>query len=108
MCTPDRRTDCSALDNQAPVSYTHLDVYKRQVERYTYEPAGRMKAKVDKDGYETSFRSGKSEILQTFILGAATLFHPYEIGFLIIDFKGGGMVNQFKDLPHLILSLIHI
>lgn len=24
--------------------------------------------------------SGKSEILQTFILGAATLFHPYEIG----------------------------
>ena len=30
----------------APVSYTHLDVYKRQ-------------AKVDKDGYETSFRYGK-------------------------------------------------
>lgn len=32
--------------------------------------------------------SGKSEILQTFILGAATLFHPYEIGFLIIVSKG--------------------
>lgn len=46
--------------------------------------------------------SGKSEILQTFILGAATLFHPYEIGFVIIDFKGGGMVNQFRKLPHLI------
>ena len=29
------------------------------VERYTYDPAGRMKAKVDKDGYETSFRYGK-------------------------------------------------
>lgn len=45
--------------------------------------------------------SGKSEILQTYILSMATLFHPYEVGFIIIDFKGGGMVNQFKELPHL-------
>lgn len=45
--------------------------------------------------------SGKSEILQTYILSMATLFHPYEVGFIIIDFKGGGMVNQFRDLPHL-------
>ena len=52
--------------------------------------------------------SGKSEILQTFILGAATLFHPYEIGFVIIDFKGGGMVNQFKELPHLIGAITNI
>ena len=52
--------------------------------------------------------SGKSEILQTYILGAATLFHPYEIGFVIIDFKGGGMVNQFKKLPHLIGAITNI
>lgn len=45
--------------------------------------------------------SGKSEILQSYILSVATLFHPYEVGFIIIDFKGGGMANQFKDLPHL-------
>lgn len=45
--------------------------------------------------------SGKSEILQSYILSMATLFHPYEVGFVIIDFKGGGMVNQFKNLPHL-------
>ncbi len=45
--------------------------------------------------------SGKSEIIQTYILSMATLFHPYEVGFIIIDFKGGGMANQFKDLPHL-------
>ena len=48
--------------------------------------------------------SGKSEILQTYILSMATLFHPYEVGFVIIDFKGGGMVNQFEDLPHLLGS----
>lgn len=52
--------------------------------------------------------SGKSEILQTYILSAATLFHPYEIGFVIIDFKGGGMVNQFKNLPHLIGAITNI
>jgi len=52
--------------------------------------------------------SGKSEILQTFILSAATLFHPYEISFVIIDFKGGGMVNQFKNLPHLIGAITNI
>lgn len=52
--------------------------------------------------------SGKSEILQTYILSMATLFHPYEVGFVVIDFKGGGMVNQFKDLPHLIGAITNI
>lgn len=52
--------------------------------------------------------SGKSEILQSFILSAVTYFHPYEIGFVIIDFKGGGMVNQFKNLPHLIGAITNI
>lgn len=52
--------------------------------------------------------SGKSEILQTYILSAATYFHPYEIGFVIIDFKGGGMVNQFRELPHLIGAITNI
>ncbi len=45
--------------------------------------------------------SGKSEILQSYILSIATLYHPYEVSFFIIDFKGGGMANQFSNLPHL-------
>lgn len=52
--------------------------------------------------------SGKSEILQTYILSMASLFHPYEVGFVIIDFKGGGMANQFKNLPHLIGTITNI
>lgn len=52
--------------------------------------------------------SGKSEILQSYILSMATLFHPYEIGFMIIDFKGGGMANQFQDLPHMLGSITNI
>lgn len=46
--------------------------------------------------------SGKSEIIQSYILSLATNFHPYNIGFLLIDYKGGGMANLFKDLPHLL------
>lgn len=52
--------------------------------------------------------SGKSEILQSYILSMAVLYHPYEVGFVIIDFKGGGMVNQFTNLPHLIGSITNI
>lgn len=46
--------------------------------------------------------SGKSETLQTYILSLAVNFSPYDVGFFIIDFKGGGMANLFSNLPHLI------
>ena len=52
--------------------------------------------------------SGKSELLQTYIIAMATLYHPFEVGFVIIDFKGGGMANQFKNLPHLMGSITNI
>ncbi len=52
--------------------------------------------------------SGKSEIIQSYILSMATLFHPYEVGFVIIDFKGGGMANQFENLPHLTGTITNI
>lgn len=52
--------------------------------------------------------SGKSEILQTYILSVAVLFHPYDVSFVVIDFKGGGMANQFTNLPHLIGTITNI
>lgn len=52
--------------------------------------------------------SGKSEMLQTYILSVATLFHPYEVAFVIIDFKGGGMANQLRSLPHLAGAITNI
>lgn len=45
--------------------------------------------------------SGKSEVLQTWILSMAVNFSPEDIAFLLIDFKGGGMANLFRQLPHL-------
>lgn len=53
-------------------------------------------------------RSGKSELLQTYILSMALHYHPYEVGFLLIDFKGGGLSNQFAELPHLLGSITNI
>lgn len=52
--------------------------------------------------------SGKSEIVQSYILSLATNFHPYDVGFLLIDYKGGGMANLFKDLPHLLGTITNL
>ena len=46
--------------------------------------------------------SGKSETLQTYILSLAVNFSPDDVGFFVIDYKGGGMANLFSSLPHLI------
>ena len=46
--------------------------------------------------------SGKSETLQTYILSLAVQFSPDDIGFFLIDYKGGGMANLFDGLPHMI------
>lgn len=46
--------------------------------------------------------SGKSELLQTYILSLAVNYSPDDIGFFLIDYKGGGMANLFDGLPHMI------
>ena len=35
-------------------------------------------------------------------------FHPYEVGFLLIDYKGGGMANLFQKLPHLLGTITNL
>ena len=45
--------------------------------------------------------SGKSEFIMTFILSLAVNYHPDEVAFILIDYKGGGMANAFIDLPHI-------
>ncbi|WP_152655085.1 type VII secretion protein EssC [Oceanobacillus sp. CFH 90083] len=52
--------------------------------------------------------SGKSEIIQSYILSLAVNFHPYEVAFLLIDYKGGGMANLFEKLPHLLGTITNL
>lgn len=44
--------------------------------------------------------SGKSEFIITYILSLAVNYHPYEVAFILIDYKGGGMAKAFENLPH--------
>lgn len=52
--------------------------------------------------------SGKSETIQSYILSLAVNFSPNEVGFLLIDYKGGGMANLFKELPHLLGTITNL
>ena len=52
--------------------------------------------------------SGKSEIIQSYILSLAVNFHPHDVAFLLIDYKGGGMANLFRDLPHLLGTITNL
>lgn len=52
--------------------------------------------------------SGKSEIIQSYILSLAVNYHPYEVAFLLIDYKGGGMAGLFRNLPHLLGTITNL
>lgn len=51
--------------------------------------------------------SGKSEFIITFVLSMAINYHPYEVQFVLIDYKGGGLAGAFENrekgisIPHL-------
>lgn len=51
--------------------------------------------------------SGKSEFIITYVLSMAVNFHPDEVQFVLIDYKGGGLAGAFENkeaniqIPHL-------
>ena len=45
--------------------------------------------------------SGKSEMIQSWILSMALAFPPEAVSFVLIDFKGTGLILPFRNLPHL-------
>ena len=52
--------------------------------------------------------SGKSELLQSIIISLAINFHPHDIVFVLIDYKGGGMADVFENLPHLVGTITNL
>ncbi len=105
------------LDMYKTSNVDDLEVMKKWLENRTYES---MKAMV---GYKAGSQplyldihekyhgphglvagttgSGKSETLQSYILSLAVNYHPHEVAFILIDYKGGGMAQSFIGLPHL-------
>ncbi len=58
--------------------------------------------------------SGKSEFIITYILSMAVTYHPYEVQFVLIDYKGGGLTGAFENketgvhIPHLAGTLTNL
>lgn len=58
--------------------------------------------------------SGKSEFIITYILSMAVCYHPDEVTFLLIDYKGGGLAGAFDNpktgvrLPHLVGTITNL
>lgn len=58
--------------------------------------------------------SGKSEFIITYILSMAVNYHPDEVAFILIDYKGGGLAGAFDDpdhhvrLPHLVGTITNL
>lgn len=58
--------------------------------------------------------SGKSELIISYILSMAVNFSPYEVSFVLIDYKGGGLAGAFENkntgvkLPHLAGSITNL
>ena len=58
--------------------------------------------------------SGKSEFIITYILSMAVSYHPDEVAFILIDYKGGGLAGAFEDsarglhLPHLVGTITNL
>ena len=53
-------------------------------------------------------RSGKSELLASWLLSMAVNYSPYDVTFVIIDYKGGGLPNSLNGLPHLVGQITNL
>ena len=58
--------------------------------------------------------SGKSELIITYILSMAINYHPYDVNFILIDYKGGSLAGAFHNsslgfkLPHLVGTITNL
>ena len=84
---------------QAPVGVDKSgDLFKLDLHEKSHGPHGLIAGMTG---------SGKSEFIITYILSMAINYHPYEVQFVLIDYKGGGLAGAFENketgmkLPHL-------
>ena len=52
--------------------------------------------------------SGKSELLQSIIISLAMNYHPHDVVFVLIDYKGGGMADVFQGMQHLVGTITNL
>ena len=52
--------------------------------------------------------SGKTQVLISYLLSLASLYSPDDLTFAVIDFKGGDIVKQLPELPHIVGSITNL
>ena len=78
--------------------HTNGDLFKLDLHEKYHGPHGLIAG---------STGSGKSEFIITFLLSMAINYNPYEVQFVLIDYKGGGLAGAFENkesgvkIPHL-------
>jgi len=84
---------------QAPIGIdSHGMLFKLDIHEKTHGPHGLIAGMTG---------SGKSEFIITYVLSLAVNYHPNDVSFILIDYKGGGLAGAFKNedtgvkLPHL-------
>jgi len=84
---------------QVPIGvHTNGDIFKLDLHEKFHGPHGLIAG---------STGSGKSEFIITYLLSLAVNYHPYEVQFVLIDYKGGGLTGAFENretglcIPHL-------
>ena len=128
-----------AGENLLPNTYTFLEMYDvgrieqlNILERWTrHDPTLSLRAPVGIDAQGIpivldihekfhgphgliagSTGSGKSEFIITYILSLAINYHPDDVNFILIDYKGGGLAGAFEKrnmkLPHLVGTITNI
>lgn len=51
---------------------------------------------------------GKSELVKSWILSMMVNYHPHDVNFVFIDFKGGGMASNFRGAPHVVGEITNL
>lgn len=52
--------------------------------------------------------TGKTRFLQTLILLLAAHHHPHDLNFILIDYKGGDLLQGLEELPHVVGTLANL
>ena len=85
--------------------HTNGEVFKLDLHEKYHGPHGLIAG---------STGSGKSELIITYILSMAINYHPDEVQFVLIDYKGGGLAGAFENkelgtkLPHLVGTITNL
>jgi len=93
------RTNNPVVSLSAPIGvYSSGDIFKLNLHEKFHGPHGLIAGTTG---------SGKSEFIITYILSMCVNYHPYEVQFVLIDYKGGGLAGAFENrelgtrIPHL-------